>query len=119
MASITFDEIVEAVDKEYDHLHVEFDGAKVTFRNVLQLAKTERELIGDLLKSLSSEDEQSDDDPDAEQKADDEATMKEILKVAAQEKDECDKLLNQIGDNAARLLHVFKLYIGATEVPEA
>lgn len=119
MAHISFDDIAEAVDKEYDHLSVGFDDRVVTFRNVLQLDKDKRDQIGELLKKLGDDDESDSDESPADDKPDSEDVMREILRTAADDADACDAFLAKVGENAARLLHTFKAYIGSTEVPEA
>lgn len=118
MASISFDDIAEAVDKEYDHLTVTFDNQEALFRNVLQLSKEKREQIGELLKELSDDESDEESSSDTE-KPDSEDVMREILRTAADDAEVCEALLAKIGDNAARLLHTFKSYIGKTELPEA
>lgn len=104
---IDLDTIRAAADEEYSSLVVPFGPEKskqVVFRNVLQLPSEEREEITKL----------SDDEEISQV-----ALLQAQLRLLASDKGVAEEFINEVGDNLAVLLHVFKSWSKGTQAGEA
>ena len=106
---VTLDQIREAAERKYGATEVVLgEGNTVTLVNVMRLPKEKRDRLMEVQRGLK-------DDEDADQ----EAGLREILRLVAENDDHADRLLSAVGDDLASLVTVFELYSKGTELGEA
>ncbi|MFY1620039.1 phage tail assembly protein [Micromonospora sp. WMMD736] len=101
------DDIREAAEAKYGHLPVEVGDRTVRLLNPLRLPKTKRDEIAKLQERLK------------EEGADQEAIMRDMIRVTADTKAGADVLLKAIGDDLTVLAEVLGEYGRKTRVGEA
>lgn len=115
MSTITLDQLREDVGRRYAPLVIDLGGGvTVTLRQALRLPKEARREISAQQAVLSG---LKDEDPDAEDKV--VAALGAMLRTAATDKSEADRLLEAVGDDLALLETIMERYGEATQLPEA
>jgi hypothetical protein len=111
MVSLT--QINEEVEQKYGPFVIEdVPGGDVTLRNPIRLTENERHRLGELHRSLNQTEQ---DAPDEDAVV---ARIREILDLVAVG-DGGKRLSEEVGDDAGKLLHVFRLYAEAMQLGEA
>lgn len=96
---LTLDDIRAAVERKYAALPVCLgDGTKVVLLNPLRLDKAKRAHLEQAQKAMK------------EQGADQVDCLKDIIRTVAERRSAGDKLLREIGDDAAMLAELFATY---------
>jgi hypothetical protein len=112
----TLDALREEVDKEYAPFKIRVaDGTEVTLRSLLRLSKKDRDSVLDLIKKISSEDEERDGLEEVARVS--EVTSKIIQLIA--DKDGGKKLLADLDGDLQVAIKIIEAWITETQLGEA
>lgn len=107
--TFTLDNFREAAERKYGSMLIEMGDDVLTLRNALRLSSAER-------KELTSSQDAAEDNDDEEGAIE---SLRNVIRVAAQEKKLAEDFLALVGDDAAVLMAVIEEYMGSTETGEA
>ena len=107
---ITLEDIAEATEKTYGNVEIDnVPGVNgpVVLRNAIRLPKKDRDALMAIQDVADSDD------------VDQEAMMKDMLRIIAASEKQAEALFEWAGDDLARLAEVFNQYQNATSLGEA
>lgn len=114
MATITLDDIRQAIERKYAPVVIEFgDGKSCTLRQALRLPKEDRARLRQLQENVNTEGE-TEEDLDAAMNA-----LREIIRVAATSKTEANALLKAVGEDELVLTEILQKWTDDTQAGEA
>jgi len=114
MATITLDDIRQAIERKYAPVVIEFgDGKTCTLRQALRLSKQDRVRLRELQESANTDGE-TEEDLEAVMNA-----LREIIRIAATSKAEANALLKAVGEDELVLTGILQTWMDDTQAGEA